>query len=128
MVNKLFCTFVDDGDVEDSIESIKRKYTINYNKIFVLYSKHTNEYMLTYNVDYTNVETLPDRTIVVHRKKDTNTLYTINALNSLIVSLNDGKLDKDYLIDWEDYRNTLLITKGVDLIKIKTSLYKISEV
>ena len=27
---------------------------------------------------------LPENTILVHRKKETNTLYTINALNELI--------------------------------------------
>jgi hypothetical protein len=35
--------------------------------------------MLTKN----NVSEIPENTILVHRKKETNTLYTINALNEL---------------------------------------------
>ena len=36
--------------------------------------------MCYYNVDQGNVHTIPDNTILVHRKKESNTLYTINAL------------------------------------------------
>jgi hypothetical protein len=39
-------------------------------------------------------------TILLHRKKETNSLYTINALNTLIKSLNNGFLDKNYMVDW----------------------------
>ena len=49
---------------------------------------------------------IPD-TISLHRKKNTNTLYTINALNDLIRELNAGKLDKTYPIKWENYKNSL---------------------
>jgi hypothetical protein len=47
--------------------------------------------MLTYNVDLGNTkgEFAIGNTILVHRKKQTNTLYTINALNELIKSLNN---------------------------------------
>ena len=34
--NKLFCTFTDLEGLEDLIEDIKSKYTIIYNKLFVL--------------------------------------------------------------------------------------------
>ena len=44
--------------------------------------------MLTYNIDSpTDILQLPN-TILVHRKKQTNTLYTINALNEVIKYLN----------------------------------------
>ena len=60
---------------------------------------------------------------MVHRKKDTNTLYTINALNELIITLNNGILDKKYSIEWERYRDTLMLKKpeGFKTFKIKTT-------
>lgn len=51
-------------------------------------------------------------TISINRKKETNTLYTINALNALIRSLNDGILDKSYRVNWYDYQNCLLLSQG----------------
>ena len=81
--------------------------------------------MCTYNVDFGNVSNFLDNTILVHRKKETNTLYTINALNTLIRELNDGKLDTSYRIAWEDYRNCILLTKGSDLRRVNTKLHKI---
>jgi hypothetical protein len=61
-------------------------------------------------------------TISINRKKDTNTFYSINALNSLIRVLNNGLLDKTYRIDWPQYRDTLLLADGelnCKMIKIK---------
>ena len=40
-----------------------------YNKMFVLYVKSTDEYVVTYNVEQGNVEGIPMNTILVHRKK-----------------------------------------------------------
>ena len=82
MSNKLFCTFTTEENLDTLIEQIKGKYDIMYNKIFVLYSKSNQEYICTYNVDFGNVANFLDNTILVHRKKESNTLYTINALNT----------------------------------------------
>jgi hypothetical protein len=64
---------------------------------------------------------------LVHRKKESNTLYTINALNTLIKELNDGYLDPNYRVDWNDYRNCILLTRGNELKRINTRLHKIVE-
>ena len=62
-----------------------------YNKIFVLYIKGNDEYVCTYNVEQGNVRMLYLRTqLWFTGKKETNTLYTINALNELIKKLNGG--------------------------------------
>ena len=127
MSNKLFCTFSTEETLDDVLTSIREKYRIVYNKIFVLYSKSQNEYICTYNVDFGNVSTFFDNTILVHRKKETNTLYTINALNTLIKDLNGGVLDTSYRINWPDYRNCVLLTKGPELKRVNTKLYKIIE-
>ena len=127
MSNKLFCTFSTEDTLDDVLTSIEEKYRIVYNKIFVLYSKSQDEYICTYNVDFGNVSTFLENTILVHRKKETNTLYTINALNTLIKELNGGVLDTSYRVNWSDYRNCILLTKGPELKRVNTKLYKIIE-
>lgn len=128
MNNKLFCTFTTEDNLEEVLASIQDRYKILYNKIFVLYSKSENEYICTYNVDLANVSSFLSNTILVHRKKETNTLYTINSLNRLIETLNRGVLDTTYKINWQEYTNCILLTKGPELRRINTKLYRIVEV
>ena len=127
MSNKLFCTFATEDTLDGVLEEIKSRYKIIYSKIFVLYSKSQNEYICTYNVDFGNVSTFLENTILVHRKKETNTLYTINALNTLIKELNGGVLDTSYRVNWSDFKNCILLTKGPELKRVNTKLYKIIE-
>ena len=127
MSNKLFCTFATEETLDSILEQIQERYKIIYNKIFVLYSKSQDEYICTYNVDFGNIGTFLENTILVHRKKESNTLYTINALNTLIKELNEGVLDTSYRINWSDYRNCILLTKGPELKRVNTKLYKIVE-
>ena len=65
---------------------------------------------------------------MTHRKKETNTLYTINALNRLIESLNGGRLDKSYQIEWRDYTNSMILTDGDGYKIMKTNLFRIIDV
>ena len=126
--NKLFCTFTDLEGLDALIEDIQSKYTIIYNKMFVLEIVGKDEYVVTYNVDQGNVHTIPENTILVHRKKESNTLYTINALNELIKKLNGGVVDTKYKVDWQHYRNCVLLTQHNDLNQLNTKIYKIIEV
>ena len=125
--NKLFCTFVTERDIDETLDSISRTYDIMYNKMFVLFVKSTGEYVITYNVDQGNVSNIPPNTILVHRKKDTNTLYTINALNTLIKALNGGIVDPSFKVDWQHYRNCILLTQGNELRQLNTKVFKIVE-
>jgi len=127
MSNKLFCTFTSREDLEELIYSIKSNYIVLYDKIFVLECEEQEEFICTYNVDFNNVGDFLDNTILVHRKKHTNTLYTINALNQLIKELNNGFLDKNFMINWEDYSNSVLLTKDFSLQILKTKLFDIVE-
>ncbi len=125
--NKLFCTFTTLDSLEGLVSSLSSKYSIMYNKMFALYIKSNDEYVLTYNVDQGNISEIPDNTILVHRKKDTNTLYTINALNELIKSLNGGVVDTKFPIDWQHYRNCILLTQHNELKQLNTKIHKIIE-
>ena len=127
MSNKLFCTFATEEALDNVLDNIQERYRIIYNKIFVLYSKSQDEYICTYNVDFGNVSAFLDNTILVHRKKESNTLYTINALNTLIKELNGGVLDTNYRVNWSEFRNCILLTKGPDLKRINTKLFSIIE-
>jgi hypothetical protein len=125
--NKLFCTFVTLEEIDNFVKEISHKYVIMYNKLFVLYIKDTNEYVVTYNTDQINLSSIPDNTILVHRKKETNTLYTINALNDLIKKLNGGVVDVHYRINWQHYKNTILLTQHNELKQLKTKIHNIIE-
>ena len=125
--NKLFCTFTDLEGLEVLIEKIKTRYSIIYNKLFVLEIVGKNEYVVTYNVEQENVNAIPENTILVHRKKESNTLYTINALNELIKKLNGGVVDTKFPIDWQHYRNCILLTQHNELNQLNTKIYKIIE-
>ena len=125
--NKLFCTFTTLEGVDELVNSLQRKYTIMYNKIFVLEVKNNNEYVLTYNIEMANLSSIPENTILVHRKKESNTLYTINALNELIKSLNGGVVDTRFQIDWPHYKNTILLTQQNELKQLRTKIYQIIE-
>jgi hypothetical protein len=126
--NKLFATFSKKEDIEQTLETITGRYSILYNKIFILESKDSDEFICTYNIDPGNMSTttvLPN-TILLHRKKESNSLYTINALNALVKTLNNGYVDPNYKVDWNDYKNTILLTQGPDqLRKLETTIYKI---
>lgn len=125
--NKLFCTFTSGEELDELVSELSTVYTIMYNKMFVLFVKSTNEYVVTYNVDQNNVSEIPENTILVHRKKETNTLYTINALNELIKKLNDGVVDMSYRVSWPHYRNSILLTQHNELKQLNTKVFKIIE-
>jgi hypothetical protein len=127
MNNKLFCTFTSGEELETLIENISHSYTIMYNKMFVLFVKSTNEYVVTYNVDQGNVNVIPENTILVHRKKETNSLYTINALNELIKRLNGGVVDVSYKVNWQHYKNCILLTQHNELKQLNTKVHSIIE-
>jgi len=123
--NKLFCTFTTREGLDSLISDITSQYDIMYNKMFVLEIKDSEELVVTYNVDQGNINSIPANTILVHRKKESNTLYTINALNELIKSLNGGVVDRRYRVEWMHYRNTILLTQQSDLKQLKTKIFKI---
>jgi hypothetical protein len=125
-LNKLFCTFTTPDELDITVSTINRRYSILYNKVFILESPQSKELMCTYNIDTGNVTETPlPNTILLHRKKESNTLYTINALNALIRQLNGGILDTKYIINWADYKNCILLNTGPELRKLDTAIHKI---
>jgi len=126
ILNKLFATFSSKEKLDETLATIKDTYSILYGKIFILESPDTEEVLCTYNIDPTasSSRILPN-TILLHRKKETNTLYTINALNLLVKQLNNGVIDSSFKVEWPEYKNTVLLTQDTDLRKLSTKIYKI---
>ena len=124
---QLLCTFTKRNRLDETINEIKKIYNIAFNKIYILENVDNNKELLcTYNIDSKKDSNATMRnTISIHRKKYTNTLYTINALNYIVCLLNDGKLDPDFEVDWSNYKNTLLVADDNGLKKIKTKIYQI---
>ena len=130
MKTQLLCTFTKLSELNQKINIIIECNDIVFNKIYVFQNEEDkNQLICTYNVEYDDnfMQGIPD-TKSLHRKKNTNTLYTINALNDLIRELNGGKLDKSYPIQWENYTNCLLLTNETGLNKIPTKIYTIIDV
>lgn len=125
MNNRLFCTFTTLEDLDNLVENLSGRYSIMYNKMFALQVKSNDEYVVTYNVEQGNVNDIPENTILVHRKKESNTLYTINALNELIKKLNGGVVDTKFPINWQHYKNCILLTQHNEIKQLNTKIYKI---
>ena len=131
MKSQLLCTFTTKDNLDETIEKIVDAYTIIFNKVYVLQNENNvNELICTYNVDTQNgVDyNAVKGTISLHRKKHSNTLYTINALNEVIAELNNGVVDSKFMVPWENFKNTLMVTNSEGLNKINTRIYKIIKI
>lgn len=120
----LLCTFAHASDLNLIVDYIDKNYTLERNSIYVFENTNKrNELYCTYNVE--SAEINAENTILIHRKKESNTLYTINALNILIQNINNGILDKSYVLEWENYRNSLLMTINGEVTIIPLMLKKV---
>lgn len=120
----LLCTFAHVNDLKLIVDYIDKNYVLERNSIYVFENtENPDELYCTYNV--VSAEASAENTILIHRKKESNTLYTINALNTLIKSINSGVLDKSFIVDWENYRNSLLMTVNGDISIIGLTLKKV---
>jgi hypothetical protein len=126
MKTQLLCTFTDKEVLQDVLQQIRENYKIVYNYIYILQNKtNLDELYITYNID---VEFRPNKqlanTILVHRKKQSNTLYTINALNQLIKEENGGVLDTSFSLDWEKFKNCIILTGLQGIRKVPTRIFE----
>ena len=131
MKTQLLCTFTSTDEYSDVVNEIVNFYDILFGKVYILQNiDDLDSLMLTYNIDPSKVNgnMFYEDTISVHRKKDTNTLYTINSLNALIKDLNGGIIDHNYSIDWDQYKNCILLTDEASYKMVSTKLFKIVKV
>jgi hypothetical protein len=129
---QLLCTFSNIKRYDLDIKNIQTHYEVVFGKVYVLHDMdNLDSLMLTYNVNKSNINinNFYMDTISVHRKKDSNTLYTINSLNSLIRTLNNGIDNPFYKVNWSDYKNCILLTNSDESCKfVYTKLFKIVKI
>lgn len=128
MRTQLLCTFTNEESFENIVDTILKTYELFSRKIFILKLEPSKELVISYNIIPANENSFLPNTIMVHRKKESNTMYTINALNRLISDLNKGVVDKSFQVDWDIYRNSVILTNGDSYKVLKTSLFRIVDV
>jgi len=124
---QLLCTFTNEREFENIVDTILKTFELFSRKIFVLKLQPSNELVVSYNI-IPNSSSFLSSTIMVHRKKESNTMYTINALNRLIAIENGGILDKSFQVEWQKYRNSVILTDGDGYKVMNTSLFRIIDV
>ena len=130
MKTQLLCTFTRQSRLNETIDIIITCNEILYDKIYIFQNQDDlTQLICTYNIELVdNYEENIENTISLHRKRQSNTLYTINALNEVIRSKNNGVLDKRFNVDWNEYQNTLLLTNETGLNVVPTKIFQIIDV
>ena len=124
MKPQLLCTFAHRKDLDLILDYIISSYTISERRLFVFADDNVyNDMYITFNVETADTKRIPN-TILVHRKKETNTMYTVNALNVIIREANNGILDKTFIINWNAYRNSILLTSDDALRHVQLKMHK----
>ena len=129
----LLASFLDSYEEEyimKEVEFIANNLQLTNNMIFLMEQKgETPRLFLTYNAVTEKGRRFHPTlfTMRVHRKKQTNTLYTINALNLAIADEHDGKTGKDLKLNWENYQNSILLTVGKKLQTLSVKMYSLLE-
>jgi len=109
----LLATFCKARNVRTTIDLITDSFEVVGGKVFVLQDESDRyKKILTYNIvkDEIIFSEVIKNTISLHRKKEVNSLYTLNALNEVVKLQNNGVLDPKFSVEWEEFRNTLLVT------------------
>jgi hypothetical protein len=126
LANKIFTTFTKKEDLQATLDKIRANYTILYSKIFVFSSPQTEELICTYNIDSINCTSdhIIENTVLLHRKKASRTLFSINAVNILNEQL--AKEDPNHVdINWELYKESILLTRKGVFCQLHIKLYDI---
>lgn len=120
--NRLYCTFVPVDKVQETVQELKGCVR---ERIFVLDIEKDSEVVITYSPVTEVSKEILNSTVLCHRHKLTSTLYTINALNLVIRKENGGVEDRNFKIDWDRYRNKMLVVQDKKLVEFKTRILNI---
>lgn len=126
MNTQLLCLFTTKEELDKSLEFVLNQYILTNPNVFVLESKtNVGELYITFNVEKgSSAINSAWKTILVHRKKQSNTIYTINALNEVVKSKTGGMLDNTYQLEWDEYKNCIITTSPTGYKKIPTKVFK----
>ena len=109
-------TFVKKNRILSFLEMLRSEYKIKLDKVFI-YFIDTNqvEYLVTFKTfDKDKFIKKINNATVMHVKN--GCLFSINALNKLIEKeKEDDKPNNEYLIDWDTYKDKLIILTNGEL-------------
>ena len=109
-------TFVKKNRILSFLEMLRSEYKIKLDKVFI-YSIDTNqvEYLVTFKTfDKDKFIKKINNATVMHVKN--GCLFSINALNKLIEKeKEDDKPNNEHLIDWDSYKDKLIILTNGEL-------------
>ena len=126
---QLLCTFSNSVQYTDVLKEIPQQYKLIDNKIFIFANENNlRELYLTFNVEKNDLNNRFKGTISIHRKKQTNTLYTLNAMNKLIADENNGVYDRNFQLSWELYKNSIILTNDIGVKIVPLKLFSIHEI
>ena len=127
-MSQLVCVFSVKENLDYTVGLIETTYFVLYKKIFILSVQESEEYICSFNIDKNLQRKQLPGAMLVHRKRETNTMYTINSLNELIRQQNNGVLDKTFKVEWNNYSNGILLLSNNELRFLKTALFQIINV
>lgn len=125
-MRNLLCTFTQKDNLSITLDVIENTYELESQMIFVLSEVDSPEKLIcTYNV--AGYHELTENTIMIHRKSETSTLYTLNALNYIVTQLSHANNSETEFVEvnWNVYSNMLLLVSQGQLIKTRLALEKI---
>ena len=112
--------------------------TFDPDKIFIFSVKNddVNKRLITFNVDkqdmgekFSHYRTSQKNTLRLHRRKDSNTFYTLNSLNKVVKEQNHGDESSNFEVDWSSYQNCcLVLDREGNLKALETKLAKIIDI
>ena len=123
-----FIPSADENRIISEIEHIAATVELTNNLIFLLsLPDDPDRKIITYNAVLERGRPLNSRlfTMRVHRKKVSNTLYTINALNAAVALENNGETGRHLKLNWDNYQNSIMLLTGRDLKVHKVEVLKI---
>ena len=127
-MSQLVCVFAVKDNLDYTTNIIESTYLVLFKKIFILGIEDSEEFVCSFNIDKEMQRKQLPNAMLVHRKRETNTIYTINSLNALIRHQNNGVLDKSFKIDWANYSNGILLLSNNEIKFLRTYLYQIINV
>lgn len=121
--NILLASFIFKDKTETFLNYLEKSFNIPKDTVFIYDVSDEYKYMVTFKLtinDKTKIDFKKDfyNATLIHKRG--TAIYSINALNKLIDSLNEdniGNIDyKTFKIDWNQYQDKLMLIRNNNLI------------
>jgi hypothetical protein len=117
----LLMSFSSESEYKTHLQVIREIYRPE-SSLFVIQNRYDdNEIYITFNTQY-NFKT--PGIIKINKKRETNTLFSVDAVNHLSI-LENGKIDKDWIPNWNEFENCLLLMRDGEFSVTPTKIKEI---